>query len=54
MSNVDDSKGFPGLMMKPKLRSEEIQIAKIRENEKRKRKDKLYSYRSESHYVCKN
>ena len=54
MSNVDDSKGFSGLMMRPKLISEEIQIAKIRENEKRKRKEKLYSCRSESHTVCKN
>ncbi len=56
MSNVDDSKGFYGLTMQPKLKSEEKQIAKIRENEneKRKRKEKLYSYCPESHTVCKN
>ena len=49
MSDVDDLKVFHGSMMKPKLKSEEERIAKWREDEKRKRKEKLYSYRPKSH-----
>ena len=44
MSDNEDLKAFYGLPMKPKLKSEEERIAKLRENEKRKRKEKLHSY----------
>lgn len=54
MSGIDDLKALYGLPMKSKLKFEEEQIAKLRENEKRKRKEKLYSYHSKSHLVYKN
>lgn len=44
MSDNEDLKAFYGLPMKTKLKSEEERIAKLRENEKRKRKEKLHSY----------
>lgn len=43
MSDIENLKACYGLPMKPKLKSEEEErIAKLRENEKRKRKEKLY------------
>ena len=56
MSNIDDSKTFYSLIddlnafysfaMKPKLSTEEEQLAKIRERQRRQRKEELYSYPS--------
>ena len=44
MSDTEDLTAFYGLPMKPKLKSEEERIAKLREYEKRKRIEKLHSY----------
>jgi hypothetical protein len=46
MSDVDDLKAFYDLAMKPELSLEEKRLAKIRYHQKRKRKEKLYSYPS--------
>ena len=43
MSNIDDLKMLYGLVTKPKQSAEE-QLAKIRERQRRERKEKLYSY----------
>lgn len=47
MSNIDDAKEFYGLVKKPKLSAKEERIAeamlaKIREHQKRYRKEQLY------------
>ena len=52
MSNVEYLKEFYGLVKKPKLGAEEKRIAddilaKMRERQKRERKEKLYSYSPE-------
>ena len=47
MSNIDYLKTLYGLVMKPNLRAEEEQLAKIRERQRRERKEKLYSYSPE-------
>ena len=44
MSNIDDLKMLYGLVTKPNLSAEEEQLAKIRERQRRERKEKLYSY----------
>ena len=50
MSDIDNLKVFYGLVMKPtKLSTEEQRVAKIRENQRRERKEKLYSSGSKSH-----
>ena len=47
MSDIDNLKVICGLVMKPKLSTEEEQAAKIRERQRRERKEKLYSYSPE-------
>ncbi len=44
MSDIDDIKVSYDLVMKPKLSVEENQLAKIREQQRRERKQKLYSF----------
>ena len=46
MSNINDSKAYYGLVMKPNPSTEEEQLAKMREVQRRERKVKLYSYPS--------
>ncbi len=52
MSNIDELKEFYGLVKKPKLSTEGERVsddmfAKIRERQRRERKDKLYSFSPE-------
>jgi len=49
MSDTENLKAFYGLVMKPKLGAEEERLAKIRERQRRERKEKLYSYPSKRH-----
>jgi|LGVF01.1.fsa_nt_gb hypothetical protein len=42
MNDIDDLRAFYDLAVK--LRSEEERVAKIRQRERRERKEKLYSY----------
>lgn len=49
MSNVNDLKASNGLLIKPKQDTEEARLAKIREQQKRERKERLYSSGSKSH-----
>ena len=44
MSDIDDLKAFYSLVMKPKLSAEDKRLAKIRERQRRERKEKLYSF----------
>jgi len=46
MSNVNNFTAFYGSAMKPKRNVEEKRLAKIRDHQKRERKEKLYSYPS--------
>ena len=48
MNNIDNLKEFYGLLKKPKQNVEEERLAKIRERQRRERKEELYSYRSKS------
>ncbi len=49
MSDIDNLKTFCSLVMKSKLSSRDEQLAKIRERQRRERKEELYSYRP----ICK-
>ncbi len=44
MSDIDDIKVSYDLVIKPKLSVEDNQLAKIREQQRRERKEKLYSF----------
>ena len=47
MSDIEYLKEFYGLVKKPKFSVEEERIAKIREHQRRERKEKLYSFSPE-------
>jgi len=49
MSDINNSKELYGLVKKPKLSAEKERLAKIRERQRRERKEELYSYRP----ICK-
>ncbi|MCG6936778.1 MAG: hypothetical protein LJE83_01210 [Gammaproteobacteria bacterium] len=49
MSGSNDSKALNGLLIKPGSRAEEDQLAKIREHQRRERKEKLYSSGLKNH-----
>ena len=58
MSDIDNLNEFYGLANKPKLSDKEKRVAddllaKMRECQKRERKEKLYSYPSRSYSVSK-
>ncbi len=44
MSDIEYLKDFYGVVKKPKLYIEVERIAKLRERQRRERKEKLYSY----------
>ena len=47
MSEIEYLKEFNGLVEKPKYSVEKERLAKIRERQRRERKEKLYSYSPE-------
>jgi hypothetical protein len=46
MIQVYANKAASGLLLKPRTKTEEERIAKIREHQRRKQKEKLYGYHS--------
>jgi hypothetical protein len=49
MRIIDDLKVFNGLLMKPKPSAEKERLAKRHEQQRRERKEKLYSFSSNNH-----